>query len=123
MENEIERIAVRAQKELILLHRMNGLKPKGTAEWLKERNWCTFHHHVRCPERVFQNVNLESWVRKHHCCLHSKPPSLGFQNDYTDLLEPDPDPTTDFARMARFLTGTAIGLVLCGGCARGCADG
>ncbi|CAF4393750.1 unnamed protein product, partial [Rotaria magnacalcarata] len=66
---------------------MGSLKPKGTAEWLKERNWCTFHHHVRCPQRVFQNINLE--------CL----------NDYTDLLEPDPDPTTDFARMARFLTG------------------
>ncbi|CAF0985449.1 unnamed protein product [Adineta ricciae] len=103
VENEIERIAVRAQKELILLHRMGSLKPKGTAQWLKERNWCTFHHHVRCPERVFQNVNLECW------------------NDYTDLLEPDPDPTTDFARMARFLTGTAIGLVLGGGGARGCA--
>ena len=44
-----------------------------------------------------------------------------FKNDYTDLLEPDPDPTTDFARMARFLTGTAIGLVLSGGGARGCA--
>ncbi len=44
-----------------------------------------------------------------------------FQNDYTDLFDPDPDPTTDFARMARFLTGTAIGLVLGGGGARGCA--
>ena len=62
MEHEIERIAVRAQKELILLHRMNSSKPKGTALWLKERNWCTFHHHVRCPERVFQNVNLACWV-------------------------------------------------------------
>lgn len=62
MENEIERIAVRAQKELILLHRMSSSKPKGTARWLKERNWCTFHHHVRCPERVFRNVDLESWV-------------------------------------------------------------
>ncbi|CAF3432687.1 unnamed protein product [Rotaria socialis] len=103
VEKEIERIAVRAQKELILLHRMGSLKPKGTAEWLKERNWCTFHHHVRCPQRVFQNINL------------------GCLNDYTDLLEPDPDPTTDFARMARFLTGTAIGLVLGGGGARGIA--
>lgn len=37
------------------------------------------------------------------------------------MLEPDPDPTSDFARMARFLTGTAIGLVLGGGGARGCA--
>ncbi|CAF1377531.1 unnamed protein product [Rotaria sordida] len=103
VEKEIERIAVRAQKELVLLHRMGSLKPKGTAEWLKERNWCTFHQHIRCPERVFRNINLE--------CL----------NDYTDLLEPDPDPTTDFARMARFLTGTAIGLVLGGGGSRGCA--
>ena len=63
VEHEIERIAVRAQKELILLHRMGSLKPKGTAQWLKERNWCTFHHHVRCPPRVFDCINLESYVR------------------------------------------------------------
>lgn len=62
VEHEIERIAVRAQKELILLHRMGSLKPKGTAQWLKERNWCTFHHHVRCPPRVFERVNLETYV-------------------------------------------------------------
>src|SRR3990167_11051028 len=31
------------------------------------------------------------------------------------------NPKDDFARMARFLTGTAIGLVLGGGGARGCA--
>ena len=62
VEHEIERIAVRAQKELILLHRMGSLKPKGTARWLKERNWCTFHHHVRCPERVFRDVNLQCYV-------------------------------------------------------------
>jgi len=41
---------------------MGSLKPKGTARWLKERNWCTFHHHVRCPERVFQHVNIEFHV-------------------------------------------------------------
>jgi predicted acylesterase/phospholipase RssA len=46
---------------------------------------------------------------------------VSIKNAYTELLEPDPDPTTDFARMARFLTGTAIGLVLGGGGARGCA--
>lgn len=37
------------------------------------------------------------------------------------MLGSEFDPTTDFARLARFLTGTAIGLVLGGGGARGCA--
>ncbi|CAF1139259.1 unnamed protein product, partial [Didymodactylos carnosus] len=106
VENEIERIAVRAQKELILLHRMDSQKPKGTARWLNMRDWVTFHHHIRCPDRVFKyksESDIQSWT------------------DYSDLLPSELDSTSDFARMARFLTGTAIGLVLGGGGARGCA--
>jgi hypothetical protein len=41
---------------------MGSLKPKGTATWLEQRNWITFHQHVRCPDRVFKNIDLESWV-------------------------------------------------------------
>ncbi|CAF1025988.1 unnamed protein product, partial [Didymodactylos carnosus] len=106
VENEIERSAVRAQKELILLHRIDSQKPKGTARWLNIRQWITFHHHIRCPDRMFKysiESDIQSWT------------------DYSDLLPTEPDSTSDFARMARFLTGTAIGLVLGGGGARGCA--
>lgn len=37
---------------------------------------------------------------------------------YRELLETEPDRLSDFSRLARFLTGTAIGLVLGGGGAR-----
>ena len=61
-------------------------------------------------------------LRKQFLLVRDRLPLISsVQNSYTKQLEPDPDPTTDFARMARFLTGTAIGLVLGGGGARGCA--
>lgn len=37
---------------------------------------------------------------------------------YQRLLEGEPDRMSDFSRLARFLTGTAVGLVLGGGGAR-----
>ncbi len=40
---------------------------------------------------------------------------------YKKLFDTGPDIHSDFSRLARFLTGTAIGLVLGGGGARGCA--
>ena len=45
-------MAVRAQKELILLHREDAETPKGTVNWLNARGWCSSHHHIRCPKRV-----------------------------------------------------------------------
>ena len=26
--------------------------PKGTADWLNLRSWCSFHHHIRCDECI-----------------------------------------------------------------------
>ena len=40
---------------------------------------------------------------------------------YKKLFEQGPNVHSDFSRLARFLTGTAIGLTLGGGGARGCA--
>lgn len=37
---------------------------------------------------------------------------------YKKLFDSEPDRLSDFSRLARFLTGTAIGLVLGGGGAR-----
>ena len=45
--------------------------------------------------------------------------SCHFQNQiYRNLFETEPDRMSDFSRLARVLTGTAIGLVLGGGGAR-----
>ncbi|XP_033643648.1 neuropathy target esterase-like isoform X2 [Asterias rubens] len=105
MEKQIEMSAVRAQKELILLHReKDGVyqAPERTAEWLNARGWCISHHHIRCPKRMF-----------------SRRSPAKIRETYERLFEKSPDRTSDFSRLARFLTGTSFGLVLGGGGARG----
>ncbi|KAH9507574.1 Patatin-like phospholipase domain-containing protein 7 [Bulinus truncatus] len=104
IEKELESIAVRAQKELILLHKEDTETPKNTAEWLNARGWLSSHHHIRCPKRV----------------LRSKSPAKTLEL-YEHLFKTEPDRMADFSRLARFLTGTSIGLVLGGGGARGLA--
>ena len=49
----METIDVRAQKELVLLHTEDADYPTRTVEWLNARGWCSSHHHIRCPKRVF----------------------------------------------------------------------
>ncbi|GAB1610265.1 patatin-like phospholipase domain-containing protein 7 [Argonauta hians] len=102
VETQLENIAVRAQKELILLHREGTDTPRRTADWLNARGWCSSHHHIRCPKRVFSKKSKEKT-----------------SETYMKLFETEPDRMSDFSRLARFLTGTSIGLVLGGGGARG----
>ncbi|XP_022085231.1 neuropathy target esterase-like isoform X1 [Acanthaster planci] len=105
VEKQIESSAVRAQKELILLHREKDgaySPPERTAEWLNARGWCVSHHHIRCPKRMF-----------------SKRSPAKVRETYERLFEKAPVRTSDFSRLARFLTGTSFGLVLGGGGARG----
>jgi lysophospholipid hydrolase len=105
LEKQLEGIGVRSQKELILLHREDGPKPRNTVEWMSVRDWCSSHHHIRCPKRVFSR----------------KAPAV-ISDIYSRLLASgNPDRMSDFSRLARFLTGSSIGLVLGGGGARGCA--
>jgi lysophospholipid hydrolase len=102
VEKQLESLTVRTQKELILLHKSTGERPKNTVEWLNIRSWCSSHHHIRCPKKVFL------------------PRSFSKLKDYQQLLEKSQiDIHSDFSRLARFLTGTSIGLVLGGGGARG----
>ncbi|ELU16432.1 hypothetical protein CAPTEDRAFT_138805 [Capitella teleta] len=105
IEKQMENLAVRAQKELILLHREDTRKPKRTVEWLNMRDWCSSHHHIRCPKRVLRKRSKEKIME-----LYRKI----FEENKQDRL-------SDFSRLARFLTGTSVGLVLGGGGARGCA--
>lgn len=53
-EKEIDKLAMRTQKELVLLHHETGNnRPVNTLQWLNARPWVTNHHHVQCPKRMF----------------------------------------------------------------------
>ncbi|XP_066513398.1 patatin-like phospholipase domain-containing protein 7 [Hoplias malabaricus] len=105
LERMLEGSAVRAQKQLVLLHREDGPPPSGTAEWLNMRSWISRHLHLSCPRRVFSRRSL---------------PKL--RELYQRVFEKPPDRHSDFSRLARVLTGNAIALVLGGGGARGCSQ-
>ncbi|XP_078313356.1 patatin-like phospholipase domain-containing protein 7 isoform X5 [Crassostrea virginica] len=102
VEKQIESMAVRAQKELVLLHREDAETPKGTVEWLNARGWLSSHHHIKCPKRVLTKRTEAKIVEL-----------------YQRHMETKADRMSDFSRLARFLTGTSIGVVLGGGGARG----
>lgn len=59
----LENTAVRAQKQLILLHKEDGPLPSRTVEWLNMRSWCSAHLHLHCPRRVFSKRSLPKLVR------------------------------------------------------------
>ncbi|XP_029392565.1 patatin-like phospholipase domain-containing protein 7 [Mus pahari] len=105
LEKMLESTAVRAQKQLILLHKQEGPVPSRTVEWLNMRSWCSAHLHLCCPRRVFSKRSLPKLVEM-----------------YTRVFQRPPDRHSDFSRLARMLTGNAIALVLGGGGARGCAQ-
>lgn len=101
----LERSAVRAQKQLVLLHREDGPAPARTVDWLNMRSWCSGHLHLCCPRRIFSRRSLPKLVEL-----------------YERVCQRPPDRHSDFSRLARVLTGNAIALVLGGGGARGCAQ-
>lgn len=61
VEKEIERLAMRTQRELILLHREGG-RPHNTIAWINMRNWVSSHHHIVCPNRMFSRKSLNRIV-------------------------------------------------------------
>ena len=63
IEKRLESIAIRTQKELILLHRENTERPKNTVEWLNVRSWCSSHHHIQCPAKMFAKKSSSRSVR------------------------------------------------------------
>lgn len=98
VEKQLENLTVRTQKELILLHKEGGDKPKNTVEWLNIRSWCSSHHHIRCSKKLF-NLRTLSKVQ-----AYMEDPETSMPNIHSD-----------FSRLARFLSGKSIGLVLGGG--------
>ncbi|XP_051832810.1 patatin-like phospholipase domain-containing protein 7 isoform X2 [Antechinus flavipes] len=105
LEKMLENTAVRAQKQLILLHKEDGPEPSRTVEWLNMRTWCSAHLHLRCPRRVFSRRTRAKVMEM-----------------YERVFQKSPDLYSDFSRLARVLTGNAIALVLGGGGARGCSQ-
>ncbi|XP_034948217.1 neuropathy target esterase sws isoform X1 [Chelonus insularis] len=104
-EREVERLAMRTQKELVLLHKeQSGQRPSNTVEWLNMRSWVSSHHHIQCPKRMF--------TRRSQYRINEL---------YSKVLMSEPNVHSDFSRLARWLTGTSVGLVLGGGGARGAA--
>ncbi|XP_040270639.1 patatin-like phospholipase domain-containing protein 6 isoform X2 [Bufo bufo] len=104
LEKFLDNSPVRALKQLVLLHRMDGPSPTGTVEWLKLRTWVSGHFHIRGPNRLF-----------------TKRPPHRMLEFYSRILKKEVDYHSDFSRLARTLTGNAIALVLGGGGARGFA--
>ncbi|XP_034454293.1 neuropathy target esterase isoform X3 [Hippoglossus hippoglossus] len=105
LEQMLENTAVRALKQLILLHKEDGPGPSRTVEWLNMRSWCSGHLHLKCPRRVFSR----------------RSPSKLQRDVYEKVFEKTADRHSDFSRLARVLTGNSIALVLGGGGARGCS--
>uniref|UniRef100_W5LGQ6 lysophospholipase n=1 Tax=Astyanax mexicanus TaxID=7994 RepID=W5LGQ6_ASTMX len=103
LEQMLENTAVRALKQLVLLHREDGPGPSRTVEWLNMRSWCSGHLHLRCPRRVF-----------------SRRSPTRLREVYEKVFEKTADRHSDFSRLARVLTGNTIALVLGGGGA-GCS--
>ncbi|CAG0919167.1 unnamed protein product [Notodromas monacha] len=104
IERELDKMSIRTQKELVLLHRDPKNKPSNTAAWLNVRSWCSNHHHIRCPPRMF-----------------SRRSQTRIKELYKSVLLNEPDIYNDFGRLSRILTGTSVGIVLGGGGARGAA--
>ncbi|XP_072751939.1 neuropathy target esterase sws isoform X2 [Anoplolepis gracilipes] len=104
-EREVERLVMRTQKELVLLHKeQNGQRPTNTVQWLNMRSWVSSHHHIQGPKRMF--------TRRSQYRINEL---------YSKVLMSEPNVHSDFSRLARWLTGTSVGLVLGGGGARGAA--
>ncbi|ETN86601.1 cyclic nucleotide-binding domain protein [Necator americanus] len=108
----------RTNKELVLLWPENTLSPSGTHEWLKN-TYYTGHHHIRAPKRMFQ------WSTKKKRKVSREIIHSVTEREVVEFYEKNVfwtvDFRSDFARIARILTGNAIGLALGGGGARGAA--
>ncbi|GBP78513.1 Neuropathy target esterase sws [Eumeta japonica] len=126
IEKEIERLAIRTQKELVLLHREGAANPQGTVHWLNMRSWILCHalDLNRDPHTTLSRPQFRS--RSRISPLLPIPLSilmslLVMSELYSKVLMSEANVHSDFSRLARWLTGTSVGLVLGGGGARGAA--
>ncbi|KAK9361485.1 hypothetical protein V1504DRAFT_451696 [Lipomyces starkeyi] len=119
-----------ARKELVLLHPDRYVPAGQTQSWLKSRIWIHSHHHVQMQFRNtvprtttayfgsrFRDLKnkvqttLQTELQKYRHTARLSPASPVYTSNQTHK--------NDFARLARLLSGKAVGLVLGGGGARG----
>jgi hypothetical protein len=98
---EIEQVTANthAEKELILLHHEDTGRPRDTISWLDQMPWLSRHKHIRCREKIFSRIDDSH------------------EQDSTSDASIHPD----IYRLARWLAGISVGLVLGGGGAKGAA--
>ncbi|KAG7798017.1 hypothetical protein KL929_001982 [Ogataea haglerorum] len=145
---EYERLLVKnnttARTELILLHPERYVEPGSTNNWLKNRIWVHSHHHVQLsfatnsmpPEVDFgpisKSANTSKLLTATTAKLSANLRNMLSNNEFLQMIKqtreafkskryyrPMQEHKDDFMRLARILTGQAVGLVLGGGGARG----
>ncbi|CAH8478667.1 unnamed protein product [Schistosoma haematobium] len=107
IEMALKNDPTKVAKVLILMYPLDTdyTESGKTAVWLNARPWISQHYHIRCEPRVF--------------IPRSK---LNLINFYAQVFAREkPNPLSDFSRLARYIVGEAVGLVLGGGGARGCS--
>lgn len=126
---EYERLLLRAKTrsriELVLLHSERSVVPGLTVKWLRKRPWVEGHHHVqfggatstlRSQASKVLLLSIKSRVETLTLDLVER-----YRGSRKTVYTPVGFHKSDFARLARILSGQAIGLVLGGGGARGIA--
>ncbi|KAH3674541.1 hypothetical protein WICMUC_003218 [Wickerhamomyces mucosus] len=127
-----------ARTELILLHPEKFVTPGSTNKWLKNRIWVDSHHHILFNPKPKYNAEIGSIIKSSKFLpsyLVSNQLAMNIMNKVENFglklqeLNPVHDGYTstqtlrpyknDFLRLARILSGQAVGVVLGGGGARG----
>ncbi|CCK70647.1 lysophospholipase KNAG_0E03940 [Huiozyma naganishii CBS 8797] len=135
-----------ARTELILLHEERYVEAGLTQQWLRHRSWVDSHHHIQfIVSALAENVTKANGSNSAAITLLDKLSqtdlgrktynikrllpdsikntvenfSLRFMNKSRQVYNPVHVHKSDFLRLARILSGQAIGLVLGGGGARG----
>uniref|UniRef100_H2Z0F0 lysophospholipase n=1 Tax=Ciona savignyi TaxID=51511 RepID=H2Z0F0_CIOSA len=119
LEAQLEGMAVRALKMLVLLHRPGIERPTQTVDWINNRGWLTEHIHIKCPKRLFGRTRKSRMVGGGGYCGYVCSLTYFLMEYWEKLVTKPVDKFSDFSRLGRFLTGTSIALVLGGGGARG----
>lgn len=132
---EYERVLVKmrttARTEMVLLHPERFVPPGLTNMWLKPRVWVHTHHHVQMDLPRHEADVLPMGMRKMKrtgTLANIKNKVQTIQEEFRSMYRPkntiystSSANKDDFNRLARILSGQAIGLVLGGGGARGIA--
>ena len=121
---EYERLLVKmkttARTELILLHPERYVAPGSTALWLKNRIWVHNHHHIqmpiagRSPDGHLVGMGRLEKLRSKVQSLQSEI-IIKYKSHRRPIYSSNYLHKNDFNRLARILSGQAVGLVLGGG--------